>query len=136
MSEQEPTHFSLWQIGRQQLAVTFDQGPLVSDAGLVAVRTLDRSLGILTELAARLPDPRAPQFVPHSTEPPLTPPAFPLLPRHPPSNPPHTPHSAPHAAPRPLVPARGRAAPPPRGPAGPAPHAAAFCLSPPPPRPA
>jgi len=68
MSEQEPTHFSLWQIGRQQLAVTFDQGPLVSDAGLVAVRTLDRSLGILTELAARLPDPRAPQFVRHSTE--------------------------------------------------------------------
>src|SRR5262249_3205853 len=68
MSEQEPTHFSLWQIGRQQLAVTFDQGPLVSDAGLVAVGPLDRSRAILTELGARLPGPRAPQFVRHSTE--------------------------------------------------------------------
>ena len=68
MCEQEQTHFTLWQLGRQRLEVTFDQGPLVSDAGLVAVRALDRSLGILAGLAARLPDPRSPAFVRHSAE--------------------------------------------------------------------
>src|SRR5947208_15354566 len=67
MSEQQ-THFTLWNTGLQRLEVTFDQGPLVADAGLVAVRALDRSLGILAELAARLPDPRDPLFVRHSTE--------------------------------------------------------------------
>lgn len=68
MSEQAQTHFTLWPVGRQQLEMTFDQGPLVSDAGLLAVRALDRSLGVLTDLAARLPDPRSPDFIRHSTE--------------------------------------------------------------------
>jgi hypothetical protein len=68
MCQQDRTHFTLWQIGQQRLEVTFDQGPLVSDAGLLAIRALERSLGILTELAARLPDPRSPAFVRHSTE--------------------------------------------------------------------
>jgi hypothetical protein len=67
MSEQAQTHFSLWPVGRQQLELTFDQGPLVSDAGLLAVRALDRSLGILADLATRLPDPRSPDFIRHST---------------------------------------------------------------------
>src|SRR3989440_5940519 len=68
MCDQRQTHFTLWTLGRQPLEITFAQDPLVSDAGLVAVRALDRSLGILADLAARLPDPRAPQFVRHSTE--------------------------------------------------------------------
>src|SRR5438094_8836188 len=68
MCDQQQTHFTLWNLGRQQLEVTFDQGPIVADAGLVAVRALDRSLGILADLAARLPDPRDPLFVRHSTE--------------------------------------------------------------------
>jgi DDE family transposase len=68
MCDQQQTHFTLWQVGRQRLEVTFDQGPVVADAGLLAVRALERSLGILAGLAARLPDPRAPQFVRHSTE--------------------------------------------------------------------
>ena len=50
------------------MEVTFDQGPLVSDAGLLALRALERPLGILADLAAQLPDPRAPPFVRHSTE--------------------------------------------------------------------
>ncbi len=68
MRAQQQTHFSLWDIGRQRLEVTFDQGPVVSDAGLLAIRALERPLGILADLAAMLPDPRAPQFVRHSTE--------------------------------------------------------------------
>jgi hypothetical protein len=65
---QEQAHFTLWQTGRQRLEVTLDPGPLVSDAGLLAARALERSLGVRAELAARLPDPRAPQFVRHSAE--------------------------------------------------------------------
>ena len=68
MSEQQQDHFTLWNVGRQRLEVTFDQGPVVSDAGLLAVRALERPLGILAELAQRLPDPRSPLFVQHSTE--------------------------------------------------------------------
>jgi hypothetical protein len=68
MSEQQQRHFTLWDVGRQRLEVAFDQGPLVADAGLVAVRALDRCLGVLAELAQRLPDPRSPRFVQHSTE--------------------------------------------------------------------
>jgi hypothetical protein len=68
MCQQEQTHFTLWPIGRQRLEVTFDQRPLVADAGLLAVRALERSLGTLAELASRLPDPRSPDFIRHSTE--------------------------------------------------------------------
>jgi hypothetical protein len=68
MCDQSPPHFTLWTLGRQQLEVTFDQGPIVADAGLLSVRALDRSLGILADLADRLPDPRDPLFVRHSTQ--------------------------------------------------------------------
>jgi hypothetical protein len=68
MCPQEQTHFTLWPIGRQRLEVSFDQGPLVSDAGLRGARALDRSLGALTDRAARLPDPRSPTFARHATE--------------------------------------------------------------------
>jgi Transposase DDE domain group 1 len=86
MCQQDRTHFTLWQIGQQRLEVTFDQGPLVSDAGLLAIRALERSLGILTELAARLPDPRAPAFVRHSTERLLTQQVYQILAGYPDSN--------------------------------------------------
>src|SRR3954447_24284904 len=68
MSDQQPTHFTLWNLGRQPLEITSAQDPIVADAGLVAVRALDRSLGILADLADRLPDPRDPLFVRHSTQ--------------------------------------------------------------------
>jgi hypothetical protein len=86
MCEHQQTHFSLWQVGRQRLEVTFDQGPLVADAGLLAVRALDRSLGILAELASRLPDPRAPGFVRHSTEQILTQQVYQILAGYPDCN--------------------------------------------------
>src|SRR4051812_42106103 len=86
MSDQQPTHFTLWNLGRQQLEVTFNEGPIVADVGLVAVRALDRSLGILADLAARLPDPRDPLFVRHSTERLLTQQVYQLLAGYPDCN--------------------------------------------------
>src|SRR5262245_8965738 len=86
MCDQQQTHFKLWNLGRQRLEVTFDQGPVVADAGLVAVRALDRSLGVLAELATRLPDPRAQLFVRHSTERLLTQQVYQLLAGYPDCN--------------------------------------------------
>ncbi len=59
-------HSTLWTLGSQQVQVAFDAGTLVADAGLLLVRSLERSLGILDELAELLPDPRSPKFIHHS----------------------------------------------------------------------
>ena len=58
----------LFEVGRQQVTVTFDGGQVVSDAGLLPVAQLDRELGILAEAAQRLPDPRSQICVTHSAE--------------------------------------------------------------------
>jgi hypothetical protein len=57
-----------WSVGSQSLEVGFQAGCLVEDAGLLAVRSLDVQLGILADLAGRLPDPRSPRYVRHSLE--------------------------------------------------------------------
>jgi DDE family transposase len=67
ITEREP-HFTLWHVGSQQLHVAFDGGCLVSDAGLLAVRALEKPLRVIADLAQRLPDPRAPKFIEHSAE--------------------------------------------------------------------
>ena len=59
---------TFWDIGKQQVTATFDGGDIVTDAGLLAVREFEKKLGILSEIAARLPDPRAQPFVLHSRE--------------------------------------------------------------------
>ncbi len=59
-------HSTLFNLGSQQVQVVFDAGTIVADAGLLLVRQLERSLGILDDLAARLPDPRSPKFIHHS----------------------------------------------------------------------
>jgi Transposase DDE domain group 1 len=59
---------TLWDIGRQQITVDFDGGRIVSDAGLLSIRGLDKELGVLAGLAQRLPDPRAQRFVEHFPE--------------------------------------------------------------------
>jgi hypothetical protein len=61
-------HFTLGPIGSQQLHVAFDGGRIVSDAGLLAVRALEKPLRVIADLAARLPDPRSPKFIEHSAE--------------------------------------------------------------------
>lgn len=59
---------TFWNLGQQQVSVDFQGGALVTDAGLLAIRQLDKELGVLREIAERLPDPRAQKFVTHSRE--------------------------------------------------------------------
>jgi hypothetical protein len=68
MVHERDQHFTLWSVGSQQLHVAFDGGCLVSDAGLLAVRALEKPLGVIADLAQRLPDPRAPKYIEHSAE--------------------------------------------------------------------
>jgi hypothetical protein len=57
---------TFWEIGLQQVTVDFDGGTLVTDAGLIAICALDKELGVLADIARRLPDPRAQQLVTHT----------------------------------------------------------------------
>jgi len=59
---------TLWDLGPQQVTVDFEGGCLVTDAGLLALRALDKELGVIAELARRFPDPRSQKFVTHSCE--------------------------------------------------------------------
>ncbi len=68
MAPEPNQHFTLWKIGSQELHLAFDGGQVVGDAGLLAVRALEKPLHIIAELAQRLPDPRAPQYIQHSAE--------------------------------------------------------------------
>lgn len=59
-------HFTLSTVTSQPIHVVFDAGAIVADAGLLQVRAPERSLGLLDDLAQRLPDPRSPKFIHHS----------------------------------------------------------------------
>jgi hypothetical protein len=61
-------HFTLAHLHRQPVAVAFDAPRTVTDTGLLTVRSLDRQLGYLADLADRLPDPRSQPFVTHRAE--------------------------------------------------------------------
>jgi hypothetical protein len=86
MSAQGTDHFTLWNLGPQQLLVDFQGGRLVADAGLLAVRALERPLRVLADLAPLLPDPRSPKFVRHSVEALLTQEVYAVLAGYPDSN--------------------------------------------------
>jgi hypothetical protein len=86
MATEPLPHLTLWNLGPQQLQVTFDGGRIVSDAGLLAVRALERPLRIIADLAERLPDPRSPQFVKHSAEALLTQEVYQILAGYPDCN--------------------------------------------------
>lgn len=58
---------TLWDLGKQQVTVAFDAGSVVRDAGLLPLRLLDKELRVLADVAARLPDPRSPKLVTHTT---------------------------------------------------------------------
>jgi Transposase DDE domain group 1 len=85
MTEREP-HLTLWNLGSQQLHIAFDGGRIVSDAGLLAVRALEKPLGVIADLAQRLPDPRSPKFIHHSAEALLTQQVYQLLAGYPDGN--------------------------------------------------
>ncbi len=55
-------------VHRQPVTVAFDGPTIVSDTGLLTLRSLDLQLGYLADLADRLPDPRAQHFVTHTKE--------------------------------------------------------------------
>lgn len=77
---------TLWHIDRQQLTVDFEGGQIVNDAGLLGIRTLDKELRVLADLADRLPDPRAQKFVEHSKEALLTQQVYQILAGYPDCN--------------------------------------------------
>jgi len=86
MVREPDAHFSLWNLGLQQLHGTFDGGQIVSDAGLLAVRALEKPLGVIAELARRLPDPRSPKYIEHSVEALLTQEVYQILAGYPDCN--------------------------------------------------
>jgi hypothetical protein len=79
-------HLTVFHLGRQPLEVHFDAGPIVADAGLLAVRALERPLRVIAALAALLPDPREPRFVQHSVEALLTQEVYSILAGYPDHN--------------------------------------------------
>jgi Transposase DDE domain group 1 len=79
-------HLTLWNLGPQQLLVDFQGGRIVSDAGLLAVRALERPLRVIADLAPLLPDPRSPKFIRHSVEALLTQEVYALLAGYPDHN--------------------------------------------------
>jgi hypothetical protein len=77
---------TFWDIDRQQVTVDFQGGCVVTDAGLLPIRLLDRQLGVLAEVAQRLPDPRAQKFVTHTCDALLTQEVYQILAGYPDGN--------------------------------------------------
>jgi hypothetical protein len=86
MNDGQPPHFTLSGLAPQPVRVSFDAEPITSDAGLLAVRALEKPLGVIAGLAALLPDPRSPQFITHSKEALLTQAVYQLLAGYPDHN--------------------------------------------------
>jgi Transposase DDE domain group 1 len=77
---------TFWDLGPQEVTVDFEGGRVVSDTGLLAVRLLDKELGVLATLAERLPDPRAQALVSHTREALLTQEVYQILAGYPDGN--------------------------------------------------
>jgi len=77
---------TFWDIGPQEVTLDFEGGQVVSDTGLLAVRLLDKELGVLATVAERLPDPRAQALVTHTREALLTQEVYQILAGYPDGN--------------------------------------------------
>jgi len=77
---------TFWDLGSQQVTVDFQGGQVVTDAGLLPIRLLDRELDVLATIGQRLPDPRAQKFVTHSAEALLTQEVYQILAGYPDGN--------------------------------------------------
>lgn len=56
------------RVGRRQIEVGFDGGDVTSDAGLLLIKKADEQIGLLSSVAAVLPDPRDPERIEHRME--------------------------------------------------------------------
>lgn len=65
MTDATPLPFHLPAVGRKKLTVDFDGGNQSSDAGLLILRSAEKTIGICTRLAAALPDRRDPTRIRH-----------------------------------------------------------------------
>jgi hypothetical protein len=79
-------HFTLWNVGQQEVHVDFAGGRIVSDAGLLSIRDFDKKLDIVSGLAELLPDPRSQRMVTHSREAILTQEVYQILAGYPDGN--------------------------------------------------
>jgi hypothetical protein len=86
MPAQAQEQLTLFKVASQQICVDFHGGRIVSDAGLLAVRALERPLRVIADLAPQLPDPRSPKFIRHSLEALLTQQVYSLLAGYPDHN--------------------------------------------------
>ena len=77
---------TFWNMGRQEIVVDFEGGRVVTDPGLLPIRLLDKELGVLSGIAARLPDPRSQKFVTFSCEHLLTQDVYQILAGYPDGN--------------------------------------------------
>ena len=77
---------TFWELGPQQVTVDFVGGRVVTDAGLLPLRWLDKQLGVLSTIAQRLPDPRAQKLVTHTREALLTQEVYQILAGYPDGN--------------------------------------------------
>src|SRR5262245_58564355 len=86
MSTDCSRQLTFWDLGPQQVRVDFEGGRVVTDAGLLAVRLLDKEVGVLAEIAPRLPDPRDQNLVTHTREALLTQEVYQILAGYPDGN--------------------------------------------------
>src|SRR5438105_5725665 len=86
MSTDCSQQLTFWDLGTQEVTADFAGGRVVTNAGLLPMRLLDKELGVLREIAARLPDPRAQQFVTHRREAILTQEVYQILAGYPDGN--------------------------------------------------
>jgi hypothetical protein len=86
MSTDRSQQLTLWDLGSQQITADFNGGCVVTDAGLLPLRLLDKELGVVRTIAARLPDPRAQKFVIHTREAILTQEVYQILAGYPDGN--------------------------------------------------
>jgi hypothetical protein len=86
MSTDCSPQLTFWDLGTQQVTADFAGGRVVTDAGLLPVRLLDKELGVVAEIARRLPDPRALKFVTHTREALLTQEVYQILAGYPDGN--------------------------------------------------
>jgi hypothetical protein len=86
MSTDCSQQLTFWDLGTQQVTIDFAGGRVVTDAGLLPVRLLDKELEVLRQIAARLPDPRAQKCVTHTREAILTQDVYQILAGYPDGN--------------------------------------------------